>query len=110
MWLIKRQQLPGLDLCLAFFILAHFPSLTLIQYLYSLTVSSMSRLTVSIFNVSHSANIIYDYWNLQLRKYKFLKLTNPGESLPLYSAITSHFLNTNSQMGLNRSADKLAKI
>lgn len=28
----------------------------------------------------------------------------------IHSAITSHVLNTNSQMGLNRSADKLVKI
>lgn len=90
--------------------LAYFPSFILIQYLEPLGISSMSRLTAPMLNVSHSPNTIYDYWNLQLRKHEWLKLTNPGESVLLYSAITSHVLNTNSQMGLNRSADKLAKI
>ncbi|CAB1453969.1 unnamed protein product [Pleuronectes platessa] len=57
----------------------------------------MSRLTAPESNVAHSANTIYD-WNLQL-------FIDPGESLLLYSSMTSQVLDSNALMGLYSEDD-----
>lgn len=57
--------------------------------------------------VSHSANTIYDYWNLQLWKYKFLKLNKSRWITP---TLFNHYITLSQHKLTNGPEQKCRQI